>query len=223
MDSSARGTYDELKLDPGVPARRKRSSGCKCVSIIMLTSIGSLVALFCGINLVNMYRLKQEPHASLLYKTKSGDIVDPAAVIRPLIDEKQTFDIVATVWLRTNDDSSSGSADVSTLPVEKAIFTGKVFQGLTLKDKGIHTTVNYTVPTEILYVTFFLLFLQYSSSLTFLLARTTISKTTTYEPPLSSYRLHLLFSITSPITRVGETKESLFLHSDPGRMYYPIF
>ena len=159
MDSSSGGTYDDrdndLKLDPGVPARRNRSSGCKCVLITILTSIASLAALFIGIFLVNLFHLGREPHAALLYKTKSADTVDPAAVVRPLIDEKQTFDIVATVWLRTNDSSSESA--ISTLPAQKAIFTGKVFQGLTLKDKAIHTTVNYTVPTEILYVFFHIL------------------------------------------------------------------
>jgi hypothetical protein len=162
MDStgSPGGTYNDrdndLKLDPGVPARRNRSSGCKCVLITILTSTVSVAALFVGLFLVNLFHLGQEPHAALLYKTESAaDTVDPAAVVRPLIDEKQTFDIVATVWLRTNDSSSEST--ISTLPAQKAIFTGKVFQGLTLKDKGIHTTVNYTVPTEILYVFFYIL------------------------------------------------------------------
>jgi hypothetical protein len=147
MDSSSspRETHDdnELKLDPGVPARRNRSSGCKCAFIIILTAIASLVALFLGIYLLNKFH--SEHHTPLLYKTKSVGTVDPALVVRPLIDEKKTFDIVATVWVRTNNSSSR-----STLPAEKAIFTKKVFQGLTLKDKDIHTTVNYTVPTEIL-------------------------------------------------------------------------
>lgn len=161
MDSSSSPTetYDdnELKLDPGIPARRNRSSSCKCAFIIILTSIASLLAFFIGIYLLN--RFHSEHHTFLLYTNKSVGTVDPALVVRPLIDEKQTFDIVATVWLRTNN-SSSGSK----LPTEKAIFTRKVFQGLTLKDKDIHTTVNYTVPTEILYV----FLLSYNSfSLTF--------------------------------------------------------
>ena len=160
MDSSPGGTYDDLnndlKLDPGVPARRNRSSGCKCVFITILTSIASIVALFIGVFLVQWFHLNREPHAAFLYKSESAGTVDPAAVVRPLIDEKQTFDIVATVWLRTND-SNSESSTISTLPVQKAIFTEKIFQGLTLKDKGIQTTVNYTVPTEILYVFFYIL------------------------------------------------------------------
>jgi hypothetical protein len=155
MDSSPGGTYDDrdndLKLDPGVPARRNRSSGCKCVLITILTSIVSIAALFIGTFIVQFVHHGREPHAALLYKPKSAETIDPAAVVRPLIDEKQTFDIVATVWLRTNDSSFE-----STLPAQKPIFTGKVFQGLTLKDKGIHTTVNYTVPTEILFVFFYI-------------------------------------------------------------------
>ena len=152
MNSGPGGTYDDrdnnLKLDPGVPARRNRSSGFKCVLITILTSFASLAALSIGISLWKLFHHGREPHAALLYKIKSANTVDPAAVVRPLIDEKQTFDIVATVWLRTNESDSSSEST----PAQKAIFTGKVFQGLTLKDKGIHTTVNYSVPTEILYV-----------------------------------------------------------------------
>ena len=159
-ESSPEGiyTYDnDLKLDPGVPAPRNRSSGCKCFLITILTSIVSLAALSIGILLMNL--IHRERHATLLYKPKSADAVDPnpGAVVRPLIDEKQKFDIVATVWLRTNDSNSEST--ISTLPAETAIFTGKVFHGLTLKDKSIHTTVNYIVPTEILYV--FLYILQF--------------------------------------------------------------
>ena len=154
MDSSPGGAYDrpdnDLKLDPGVPARRNRSSGCICVFVIILTSITSLAALFIS----NWFHHIREPYTSLLYKSNTVN-PSPRAVVRPLIDEKQTFDIVATVWLRTNDLSSGSTT--SPLPAEKAIFTGKVFQGLTLKQKSIHTTVNYTVPTEVLYVFFYIL------------------------------------------------------------------
>ena len=125
MDSLASpGNYDnDLKLDPGVPARRNSSSGCKCVLITILTSIVSLVALFIGIFLVNLFHHGREPHAALLYKPKSTDAVDPSsgAVFRPLIDEKQTFDIVATVWLQTNDSDSEST--ILMLPAETPIFT----------------------------------------------------------------------------------------------------
>lgn len=153
MESSPGRIYDyrdnDLKLDPGVPARRNRSSGCICVLITILTSIVSLGALFIGIYIMNWILYWREPYATLLYKPKSADTMHPSprAVVRPLIDEKQTFDIVATVWLQTNDSSSEST--ISTLPAQKAIFTGKVFHGMTLRDKSVHTTVNYTVPTEI--------------------------------------------------------------------------
>ena len=164
MDSSPGGTYDDrdndLNFDPGLPARLNRSSGCKCVLITILTSFVLLAALCVGTILLRLFHHGREPHAALLYKTKFADTVDPAAVVRPLIDEKQTFDIVATVWLRTNDSSSESTTSISTLPAQKVIFTGKVFRGLTLKDKGIQATVNYTVPTEILYA-FVLYILQF--------------------------------------------------------------
>ena len=154
MDSTSGGTRNinnELKLDPGVPTRRNRSLGCQCIIFVILTTLGLVAAIFIALNIGYVFhRMSELPHAALLYKPNSStDLVDPATVIRPLIDEKQTFDIVATIWLRTSD-SSSGFA-ISTLPTEMAIFTGTVFRGLRLKDKDIHATVNYTVPTQILY------------------------------------------------------------------------
>ncbi|KAF8811336.1 hypothetical protein BYT27DRAFT_7161118 [Phlegmacium glaucopus] len=153
--AGTRNPDNELRLDPGTPARRNRSSGCKQILIILLVTIGLVASLFIGRRIISVYHGVWEPHKALLHKTNSGD-----PVVRPLIDEKQTFDIVATVWLRTND-SSSGSDNldqkldananngiVSTLPTERAIFTETVFKGLRLKDKEIRATVKYSVPTE---------------------------------------------------------------------------
>ena len=165
---------------------------------------------------MHLFRHGREPHAVLLYNTKSADTVIPAAVFHPLIDDKQTFDIVATVWLRTNDSSSESTISESTLPAQKAIFTWKVFQGLTLKDKSIHTTVNYTSTNRNI-----VCFLLYLTILTYIPppARTLILKPMIHEPPSSSYRPRLLYSIISEIIQVGEMKKSSFLHSDPGRIY----
>ena len=44
-----------------------------------------------------------------------------------------------------------------------------------------------------------------------------------YEPPSSSYRLHLLYSIISVIILVRELKKPSFLRSDTGRMYLLFF
>ena len=130
MNSTSGGTHNinnELKLDPSVPTRRNRSSGCQCMIFIIPATLSSIAALFIALIVWYLFhRMSELPQAALLYKINSStDLVDPATVIRPLIDDKQTFDVVATIWLRTSD-SSSGSA-ISTLPTEKAIFTGTVF------------------------------------------------------------------------------------------------
>ena len=65
-------------------------------------------------------------------------------------------------------------------------------------------------------------FLLYPAThLTYILppARTSILIAMICEPPSSSYRLHLLYSIISVTFQLGETKKSCFLLSDPGRMY----
>ena len=76
-------------------------------------------------------------------------------VVQPLVDRNTTFDIVATVWLRQNElEQAAEGTNVTKGPilVEDAIYTNTIFRDLHLKDKGVKTTVNFSIPTEMLYV-----------------------------------------------------------------------
>ena len=73
MNSTSGGTHNinnELKLDPSVPTRRNRSSGCQCMIFIIPATLSSIAALFIALIVwYSFYRMSELPHAALLYKT----------------------------------------------------------------------------------------------------------------------------------------------------------
>ncbi|KJA18904.1 hypothetical protein HYPSUDRAFT_144309 [Hypholoma sublateritium FD-334 SS-4] len=143
-------TTQELKLDPG-PQRRQRSKfSCKrllwTIVVIVCLALTYVVYLILR-NVTNWIRA---PHSHLFQ-----DLTVPYKrneVVRPLIDSNATFDIVATVWLRQNE-LRPALEDTNTtkgpMLVEDAIYSDTIFRGLHLKDKGVKTTVNLSVPTQI--------------------------------------------------------------------------
>lgn len=66
--------------------------------------------------------------------------------MRPLVDREQGFDVLATVWIKNRH----GEVGVN----ETVVFSGKVFEGLKLRDKHVRRKVELNVPTNILYVSF---------------------------------------------------------------------
>lgn len=89
-----------------------------------------------------------KPHPDL-YANTTVDKADWSKVVRPLVDERTKFDIVATVWSKTpgerkGDEGLAGSAPDG----EQVLFEGVVFRGVTLKDKHVHTSVDLEIPLE---------------------------------------------------------------------------
>ncbi|KDR81194.1 hypothetical protein GALMADRAFT_153481 [Galerina marginata CBS 339.88] len=166
---------DPLELNPGPGPRRRSTVTCKCVLWSILVFFG-LGGGYLGAKAAQaVYRQLREPHRAL-YQDISMPY-QPQGVVRPLIDHDQTFDIVATVWLRTDRDAVDGhvydrapehqkaeegldgeqsldlpnigeGSDDSEL-VEKAILTETILRGLRLKDKNIPASLKFRVPTEI--------------------------------------------------------------------------
>ncbi|KAF8962873.1 hypothetical protein BDZ97DRAFT_1920205 [Flammula alnicola] len=96
-----------------------------------------------------MFNFLQGPHNALYQDPKTH--YKPHEVVRLLIDSNQTFDIVATIWLRTSGQSTLDSKGERSGPLTKeAISTDTVFRGLQLKDKNVRTSVNFRVPIETL-------------------------------------------------------------------------
>lgn len=67
-------------------------------------------------------------------------------VVRPLVDENQPFDIVATVWTR-KPFARSGTQNF-----EDVLFSDVIFRGLTLKSRDVHAQVNLSIPLRVLSV-----------------------------------------------------------------------
>lgn len=148
-------TLQELKLDPGPQPRRRSKFSCKRLlwTIVAIVCLALTYVTVVYLILRNMTNWIGAPHSHLFQ-----DLTVPYKrneVVRPLIDSNVTFDIVATVWLRQND-LQPASEDTNTtkgpILVEDAIYSDTLFRGLHLKDKGVKTTVNLSVPTQILYV-----------------------------------------------------------------------
>lgn len=146
-------------LDPGPPPRPRRKFGCKAILCTFLALLG-LGACWIGYLLLRGFFIAaRDPHVRLY---QNLDVpYRPQDVVRPLVDANQTFDIVATVWLRTEapetmvDTGENGgnrhrnSDEKSPVLHETAIFSDTVFRELHLKDKK-KTSVNLQIPTEIL-------------------------------------------------------------------------
>ncbi|KAG6825593.1 hypothetical protein H0H92_003163 [Tricholoma furcatifolium] len=112
------------------------------------------------------------PHEVLYYKSATQTItnINRVAVVQPLVDREQTFDLAAaTVWLWTSKEAtyiggiyvSKGEEAVEDAErkaggavngvEEQALFSDIIFRGVRLSDKNLHTTVNFTLPTDLLF------------------------------------------------------------------------
>jgi hypothetical protein len=102
----------------------------------------------------------------------------PDLIVRPLIDESQTFDIAMSVWLRATEEEEAvycwnrmadvvigdeGEGILTKIEdpqeerediLETPLFSDIVFQGLRLKDKGVSQKVQFRLPTARLCVAY---------------------------------------------------------------------
>jgi len=149
---------DSLVVDPGPPTRNKpRVTRNSARSLWILLLVILISGGYFGYSVVlTSYIHSKHPHRALYQDltVKYG----PGDVVRPLVDANQTFDIVATVWLRTGPREPAANVTKDGTPVwhdplalvETAIFTETVFRGLRLRDKNVKAAVKFRVPTEIL-------------------------------------------------------------------------
>ncbi|KAF8900849.1 hypothetical protein CPB84DRAFT_1962248 [Gymnopilus junonius] len=98
-DTTSSDIHSQTPLDPGPPPRRKSTVNCKCISWTLFTVILLFLAYWASKAAFLAYKSAKEPWSSLYQDPKKA--YRPQDVIRPLVDSNQTFDIVATVWLRT--------------------------------------------------------------------------------------------------------------------------
>ncbi|CAA7264536.1 unnamed protein product [Cyclocybe aegerita] len=137
----------DLRFDPGAPARKKRMSFCRCLLWTVFLTLAFGVGWMFWKFVLAFLDTGRAPHWQYYYKgdEKSANMGD---VVRPLIDGNQSFDIMATVWLRSDDSTSEPNSKDSSL-IENLVFSDIIFRGLRHRDRNVRTSVQYQVPTKI--------------------------------------------------------------------------
>ncbi|KAG6833304.1 hypothetical protein H0H87_008936 [Tephrocybe sp. NHM501043] len=157
----------EGQLDPG-PSPRKRNSGCKCLIFSFCTVLSLSIVTFLVIFVIGVIRNLLMPNMGLYHESRIESIQNRATVVQPLVRRENTFDLAATVWLRTSRDAphldglyasrdgkTSEDADLNYTErsgqdlQEVPLFSDIIFRRVRMSDKDLHTTVNFTVPTAL--------------------------------------------------------------------------
>ncbi|KAF7344398.1 hypothetical protein MSAN_01921000 [Mycena sanguinolenta] len=129
-------------LDPGLPPRKRRSF-CRLCFCTCLVLCGLLLAL--GIYQIgkSFFIRSQSSHSRLFQNQTLDEVEHRIAVVRPLVDEKQLFDIAVSIW--------APSADVSRDKYKSVNLTYRlptaVFQRSLLKEDDLRASF-VLIPTE---------------------------------------------------------------------------
>jgi hypothetical protein len=150
----------QLNLDPGSPPRRRPISGCKCLLITAFIIFLSTIIFFLASVAKDVVTNLSNPHRALYQNASLDEVPNRALVVQPLIDRDQTFDIAATVWLRSGEsigheaaearETRQGTIETPAEVLESPLYSDIIFRGLHLTDKNVFSIVNFTLPTDIL-------------------------------------------------------------------------
>ena len=88
----------------------------------------------------------------------NAEVLDYTSVVQPMITHNQTFDIAATVWLRTTESKEHAETvggqrlgETQAMEVtETPLYSNIVFRGLNLSQKNVFSVVHFSLPTAIL-------------------------------------------------------------------------
>ncbi|KAJ7910143.1 hypothetical protein B0H13DRAFT_2013124 [Mycena leptocephala] len=132
-------------LDPGVPAR-KRSSYCKFCLCIGCVLFGLLLATYTylfGFRKFDSAALPRFSHSRIFQNQTLEQVENRGTVVRPLVDDNQSFDIAVSIWVSdVGDIAGRGGGRI----VETPLYSDIVFRGLRLADKHKSATIRYTLP-----------------------------------------------------------------------------
>ncbi|KAJ7315037.1 hypothetical protein DFH08DRAFT_425650 [Mycena albidolilacea] len=136
-------------LDPGVPAR-KRNSSCTfclwtCVVLIGLPVGFFLVVFIYGLG-KGLFKFTQFSHSRVFQNQTLEEVGNRTSVVRPLVDEKQSFDIAVSIWALPLEENAGESSSV--VP-ETPLYSDIVFRGLHLADKHQTANLTYKLPIAI--------------------------------------------------------------------------
>ncbi|KAJ6491578.1 hypothetical protein DFH09DRAFT_1453217 [Mycena vulgaris] len=131
-------------LNPGDPPR-KRSSFCKFLLWLGVIVIGIFLGTFIVTLGKAFYNFTQFSHSRIFQNQTLAEVKNRAAVVRPLIDEHQSFDIAMSIWSLpvAEDDESAG--DIAETP----LYSDIVFRGLRLSDKHKRAVLAYKLSVTV--------------------------------------------------------------------------
>ncbi|KAJ7302358.1 hypothetical protein DFH08DRAFT_74267 [Mycena albidolilacea] len=135
----------ESPLNPGGPAR-KRSSLLRFSFWIGLTRGLFFIKFLVGIG-QQLFWFKNFSHSQVYQNQTLAEVKNRTAVVRPLIDENQLFDIAVSIWTLSVDqrEDERNDGDVAETP----LYSDIVFRGVRLADKHLTHTLNYSLPTAV--------------------------------------------------------------------------
>jgi hypothetical protein len=92
--------------------------------------------------------MKNFSHSQVYQNQTLAEVKNRTAVVRPLIDENQLFDIAVSIWTLSVDqrEDERNYGDVAETP----LYSDIVFRGVRLADKHLTRTLNYSLPTALL-------------------------------------------------------------------------
>ncbi|KAJ6510568.1 hypothetical protein C8R45DRAFT_964526 [Mycena sanguinolenta] len=135
-----------LQVNPGVPPK-KRGSLLRFSLWIGLILGGLLLTWFIGGIVQQLFWFKNFSHSSVYQNQTLAEVENRGAIVRPLIDENQLFDIAVSIWTLPvqEEDGERVAGAVAETPLDSKI----VFRGVKLADKHLTATVDYRLPTAI--------------------------------------------------------------------------
>ncbi|KAJ7262642.1 hypothetical protein B0H12DRAFT_1231091 [Mycena haematopus] len=121
----------EFPLNPGVPPKKRG---------LFLTRF------FVGIG-QQLVWFKNFSHSRVYQNQTLAEVKNRGAVVRPLIDENQLFDIAVSIWTlpMEEQDGERIAGDIAETP----LYSDIVFRGVRLADKHLTATVDYKLPTAV--------------------------------------------------------------------------
>lgn len=151
-----------LAFDPEIAPKRRRYSLCKGL-LYGTILIGLILFFLIGLTFISkIIDNTAHPHKRLYVTSQQNSQLSPA-VIKPLVDANQKFDIAVTVWVRDEEptpfeDLEDGDGSITThlpnssLPLlkEKLLFSDTIFRSITPENKGLVKTIPLEIPTRIL-------------------------------------------------------------------------
>jgi len=151
-DTTTKESKSSLQLDPGPEPRAKSARPvsicrCFCYAFTGINAIIGLYVVYLGLKTVqNRWNNSLAPHPTLYH---NGTLYEPQQVVRPLIEMDQTFDIVATVWIREFEGKNLSQTRGVEL-IERPIFTDTIFRGIKMSKKVYRTSVDLEISTAAL-------------------------------------------------------------------------